>query len=70
VDQKFGKRWSVVRGFTETRDPDACLGVDPRFRVKGHVDKRAEKTLASVFSGFQILGIEEPESLATGIPKS
>jgi hypothetical protein len=58
MDQKFGKRWRVVHGFAEIRDPDTCLRIDPRFREKGHADERAEKTLVS---GFQISGIQETE---------
>jgi hypothetical protein len=60
MNQKFGKRWSVVPGFTEIRDPDAFLRVEPRFRAKGHVDERAEKNISLGLSGFWISGIEEP----------
>jgi hypothetical protein len=59
----FGKWWGVVRGFTETRDPDAFLGVDPRFRAKGHVNKRAKKTLYSVFWVFGFRGSKNQSSL-------
>jgi hypothetical protein len=61
--RSFGKRWGVVRGFAETRDPDACLGVDPRYRAKGHVNQRAEKTLASVFRVFGFRGSKNQSSL-------
>jgi hypothetical protein len=45
------------------RDPNACLGVDPRFRAKGHGNKRAEKTLDSVFQVFGFWGSGNQSSL-------
>jgi hypothetical protein len=59
----FGKQWGVVCGFAETQDPDACLGVDPRYRVKGHVNQRSKKTLASVLQVFRFRGSKNQSSL-------
>ena len=55
--RSFGKWWGTIHGFAETRDPNVCLGFDPRYRAKGHVNQRVEKTLASIFWVFEFWGL-------------